>query len=190
MNIDVNISDTCIETERLLMRAWQVADLADLFAYASVQGVLEAAGRPHHKSIADSERLLQSYIDNKNCFALYHLADSKVIGSLELHGSWAADDLRFAKLSTIELGFIISPDYWGRSYAAEAANAAISHCFSVLGADIVTCCHFVENEQSRRVIEKCGFSFMQEDMYFSKHMNKEFLEKQYILFKYEFDTAR
>ena len=190
MNINVDIRNTEIHTERLLMRIWQMSDLEDLFAYASVPGVFETAGRPYHKSIAQSEKLLESFIAAKNCFALYHLADRKVIGSLELHSSWASGDPRFAHLSVTELGTIISRDYWGQGIAMEAAVAAINHAFTVLNADAVTCCHFVENHQSRRVIEKCGFSFMQEDIYHSPHMDKDFLEKQYILFKADFGTIQ
>ena len=190
MNIHIDITGTKISTKRLMMRAWQAADLTDLFAYASEPGVFETAGRPHHKSIEDSKKLLESYIENSICFALYHLEDQKVIGSLELHGSWASKDPRFAHLAVTELGIIVGREYWGLGIAAEAALGAISHCFTVLQADAMTACHFLDNHQSRRVIEKCGFSFMQEDVYYSRYTNREYLEKQYILLRSEFDTGR
>ena len=183
MNITIDISNTQLVTPRLLLRPWQAEDLADLHDYASVPGVFETAGRPHHKSLAHSQKLLDTYIQNKICFALYHLKDCRVIGSLELHGSWAAKDARFDHLLVTELGIIISRNYWGQAIALEAAKAAIHHCFGTLGVDAVTACHFLDNHQSRRLIEKCGFSYMQEDMYYSYHTDMEYQEKQYILFR-------
>ena len=38
-----------LETPRLLLRHWQAEDLEDLYTYASVEGVGEMAGWPHHK---------------------------------------------------------------------------------------------------------------------------------------------
>ena len=51
MDIPINIENTVIETERLILRPWQEADLDDFYAYASVPGVGEMAGWAHHQSI-------------------------------------------------------------------------------------------------------------------------------------------
>ena len=44
MNAPIDVSDIRIETRRLVLRPWQESDLADLNAYASVEGVGEMAG--------------------------------------------------------------------------------------------------------------------------------------------------
>ena len=186
MRAKIDISNTEIRTERLLMRPWVEADLTDLFSYASIPGVGEMAGGHYHKALGDSKKFLDKYIEDKICFALYHLDDQKVIGSLELHGSWAEDDPRFAHLAVTELGTIIAQPYWGQGLGVEVAHAALHYCFDTLGLDAIACCHFVDNHQSRRVIEKCGFSFMQIDTYYSRNMDKEFLERQYIMLKEDF----
>jgi len=167
----------------LLLRQWHTDDTAALFAFASQPYAEEMIGRPRHATIADSQRAIANYIAAKNCFAIQHIADDKVIGFLELHGSWASHDPRFAHLSVTELGTFIAEEYWGAGFAAEAAQAAIDWCFDVLELDAVAVCHFVSNSQSRRVVENLGFTFMQEDSFHSKSLNREFIERQYIILR-------
>ena len=51
MNAKFKISGKTIETERLVLRAFETADLEDLFEYAREEGVGEPAGWKHHESI-------------------------------------------------------------------------------------------------------------------------------------------
>lgn len=39
MNVYIDISNTILETERLILRPWSQEDLDDFFEYASVDGV-------------------------------------------------------------------------------------------------------------------------------------------------------
>ena len=50
MNVEIDISNVKLETERLILRAWEITDLDNFFEYASVNGVGEKAGWEHHKS--------------------------------------------------------------------------------------------------------------------------------------------
>lgn len=180
MNAKLDLTETQINSPRLLLRPWQDADAADLFEVASADVAEEMIGRPRHKTLADSQRAIEAYREKKNCFAIEHKADKKVIGYMELHGSWAGGDPRFAHLTVCELGTFISKTYWGGGIAAEAGFAAVDFCFNTLGLDAVTVCHFVTNSQSGRVIEKMGFEFMQESNFHSRSLNRDFMEKQYI----------
>ena len=65
----------------------------------------------------------------------------------------------------------------------EAVNAVIEYGFSVLELEAFSIEHFVENSQSRRVIEKCGFTFVREGRYHAKQLDKHFDELRYILIK-------
>lgn len=57
MNLEIDISNVVIKTERLILRPWKETDLDDFFEYASVDGVGEMAGWPHHKSKEESKLL-------------------------------------------------------------------------------------------------------------------------------------
>lgn len=50
----------------------------------------------------------------------------------------------------------------GRGLMPEAVKAAIAYCFYGAGCDYLTIAHFDFNTQSRRVIEKCGFTHLRD----------------------------
>jgi ribosomal-protein-alanine N-acetyltransferase len=146
-----------------------------------VPGVGEMAGWPHHGSIATSERILRSFIDEKEVFAVYHKADRKVIGSLGLHKSWANEDEAYKALKVKEIGYVLAKEYWGQGLIPEAVSAVLVYGFDTLGAEAFTCGHFLETDQSRRVIEKCGFKFVKRSEYYSQQLRRSFEDMKYIL---------
>jgi RimJ/RimL family protein N-acetyltransferase/ubiquinone/menaquinone biosynthesis C-methylase UbiE len=183
MDIRIDTSNIVIETERLLLRPFMESDLADFYAYASVPGVGEMAGWPHHESIDTSERILQSFISEGEVLAIYHKADSKVIGSLGLHYSWANEDEKYKHLKVKEIGYVLARDYWGQGIMPEAVSAVITYGFNTLGVEAFTCGHFSENSQSRRVIEKCGFRFVKQGEFYAKQLQRSFEDMKYILIR-------
>ena len=56
----------------------------------------------------------------------------------------------------IEVGYIISPLFWGRGYATEAAAALVQHAFEQLGLPAVYSMVNPANTPSVRVTEKLG----------------------------------
>ncbi len=159
MNAPINVTDIRLETERLLLRPWTEADLEDFYEYASVPGVGEMAGWRHHQDISESRAILQMFIDHKKTLALELKESGKVIGSLGIENVHPDPE---PEKQGRELGYVLSKAYWGRGLMPEAVRAVIDYCFEVLHYDFLTCGHFVQNIQSRRVIEKCGFHFWKE----------------------------
>ncbi|MDE7182427.1 MAG: GNAT family N-acetyltransferase [Clostridia bacterium] len=183
MDIQIDVSNVKIDTPRLLLRPWRKTDLNDLYEYASVDGVGEMAGWKHHKSIANTRDTLHAFMTDKNVFALQLKSNAKVVGSLGLHNSWANCDTKYANFKIKEIGYVLSKDYWGQGLMPEAVNAILNYCFNVLGLDALTVTHFIDNSQSKRVIEKNGFTFVTQSEFASKTLNKTFLENRYILFR-------
>jgi RimJ/RimL family protein N-acetyltransferase len=59
-------------------------------------------------------------------------------------------------MPTVEVGWRLDPDYWGRGFATEGGRAALDFGFHVLGLDeIVSICE-PENVASSRVMERLG----------------------------------
>lgn len=182
MDVHFDASTVRLETERLLLRPFVEEDLTDLFAYASVPGVGEMAGWPHHTSIETSSMILQSFIRKKEVLAIFHKVDGKVIGSLGLHASWANDEDMYQHLKIKEIGYVLSKDYWGQGLVPEAVQAVIAFGFGNLGLDALSCAHFQSNDQSRRVIEKCGFQFVKESQWHAAQLGRYVADQRYILF--------
>ena len=176
----IDTTNIVINTERLILRAFSMNDLHDFFEYASVPGVGEAAGWSHHKTIGDSEKVLQCFLREKEVLALFHKKRRKVIGSLGLHDSWVCGEDGYSDIKAKEIGFVLSKDYWGQGIMVEAVEAVISYGFKTSGLDAFTCSHFVQNHQSKRVVEKCGFIFVKNGIFYSGSLEKNLEDLRYI----------
>lgn len=183
MDITIDVTKTIITTDRLILRAWLETDVDDFYEYASVEGVGEMAGWRHHDSIDVSKKILQSFISEKNVFAIIYKENNKVIGSLGLHKSWANEDNFYADLNAKEMGYVLSKAYWGRGLMAEAALAVIRFCFDKYELDALTIGHSSTNNQSKRVIEKCGFKFVKQSEYYAKQLQTSYEDMKYILLR-------
>jgi ribosomal-protein-alanine N-acetyltransferase len=183
MDTHISVKDTQLRTERLLLRPFETTDLADFYAYASVEGVGEMAGWPHHTDIELSKKILQEFIDKEEVLAIVHADTHKVIGSLGIHRSWANEDPDLEDLNVKEIGYVLAKPYWGQGLMVEAVKALIQHGFEQWKLDAFTVGHFKHNNQSRRVIEKCEFSFYKEDTYQAKLLNQVFEDRKYICFR-------
>lgn len=180
MNAPVDVTNIRIETDRLILRSWRQEDLEDFYEYARVDGVGQMAGWQPHASMEKSQAILDGFIREKKTFALELKDSGKVIGSLGLEARGRNVGIPEELLGR-EIGYVLSKDCWGRGLMPEAVNAVIDYCFSVLGFDYLTCGHFVRNNQSRRVIEKCGFHFLTE-YDFETRMGTSERVKLYILY--------
>ncbi len=155
MNVPIDISNVVLHTERLLLRPWRLEDLNDFFEYASVDGVGQMAGWSPHKDKEESLSVLQRFIENKKTFAL--LYDGKAIGSLGIEKYKEEEFAELQEKRGRELGFVLSKAHWGCGLTAEAVNAVVRYLFEEQRLDFLLCGHFLDNEQSKRVQEKCGF---------------------------------
>ena len=187
MDVPIDVSNTVLTTQRLVLRPLTLSDLDDFYAYASVPGVGEAAGWKHHQSVEESETILRSLMETGHIFAIEHWEDGRLIGTLGLHTSWTNETDAYRRYQVKEIGYVLSKAYWGHGLMTEAVQAVIGYCFDTLHLDALTCCHFTENCRSRRVIEKCGFRFARMGTFRSETLEKTFDDMQYILFA---DAAR
>ena len=158
MNADFKISESVIETERMILRSFEESDLDDLYEYASVEGVGEMAGWPHHESREQSKEILDGFIIEDKVFAIVLKESGKVIGSLGVEKYALEHKLtEFDGYLGREIGFVLGKDYWGMGLMPEAVQAVTEYLFGVLDLDFLTCGYYDFNTQSRRVQEKCGF---------------------------------
>ncbi len=109
MNADFKINGKIIETDRLILRAFSQTDLDDFNEYASVEGVGEMAGWKHHESKDESNKILNSFIENDKVFAVILKESGKVIGSLGVE-EYSREDAftEFNSYYGRELGYALS----------------------------------------------------------------------------------
>lgn len=59
-----------LETERLILRPWEVRDANDLFQYASDPEVGPIAGWPVHTSVENSKEIIKSVLSAPEAYAV------------------------------------------------------------------------------------------------------------------------
>jgi ribosomal-protein-alanine N-acetyltransferase len=81
-----------------------------------------------------------------------------------------------------EIGYVLSKDYWGQGLMPEAVKAVIDWLFEEEKLDFIMVGHFDWNNQSRRVIEKCGFQYVKTVQYETRYNTVETC-RDYILYR-------
>ena len=155
-----------LETERMLLRPFADEDAPDLYAYARDPRVGPAAGWRPHADVEESLRIIHTVFSAPNVFAIVERESGHVVGSVGFVGRPRGEE----GLSD-ELGYALSPAYWGQGLMTEAAMRVLDYGFTSLGLQAIWCSHYAENLRSRRVIERCGFSHA-----FDQRLSDEFVE--------------
>ena len=158
MNAKIDLTGVVLETERLILREWNLNDVDDLFEYASNPDVGPRAGWAPHKDKEESKMRVEHFIEGRHTFAIVYKENNKVIGSVGLDEYGREEALsEFFNYQGREVGYVLSKDYWGRGIMPEAVQTVIDYLFNVLDYDFLLCGRYDFNLQSRRVQEKCGF---------------------------------
>ena len=180
MNANIDITGIILKTERLILRPWRQEDLDDFFEYASVDGVGQMAGWLPHESKETTQMVMDSFITHKKTFALE--CNGKVIGSLGIETYNEEKRPEFAALQGRSIGYVLSKDFWGKGLMPEAVKAVQQYPFEEVGLDFLLISHFIWNGQSRRVIQKCGFQYLQTSTHETRYGTQE-ATLEYILRK-------
>lgn len=143
-----------LETERLVLRSWKMEDLDDFYEYAKNLDVGPNAGWKPHACKEESEKILKSFIETADTWAIELKENHKVIGSIGLH-----KDIIRTGVNSKMLGYVLSKDYWGRGIMTEAVKEVERYAFKEEGLDIISVHHFRFNNRSKRVIEKSSFKY-------------------------------
>ena len=146
--------EVALTTPRLLLRAYKTGDLP-LYARLNAEPeVAEYLGGPISRAesddIADWAQALHS-AEGIGLLAVERRADHKFLGMCGLHHlDWYPDD--------IEIGWRLARQYWGHGYATEAANAWLTHAFTVLHLPRVISVTDRPNTRSIAVMQRLGMT--------------------------------
>jgi len=171
MNAEINISNVILETDRLILRTWELKDLDDFFEYASVEGVGEKAGWEHHKSKDKSLEILKMFIEEKKVFAIVLKENQKVIGSIGIEELSEELDKDLDNLLGRELGYVLNKDYWNKGIMKEAVSKVVDYCFNTLKLNFLMASYFNYNIASKRVLENLNFKFYKDIIIETRYNN-------------------
>ena len=148
-----------LQTERLILRPWQESDTEALYRYAQNHNIGPAAGWPPHTSIENSREIIKTILSAPNTYAIVTKETEEAIGSIGI--MTLRSEVYSANMANneCEIGFWIGEPFWGQGLIPEAVNELLRHIFEDLGQTAVWCGYFEGNTKSKRVQEKCGFTY-------------------------------
>lgn len=164
-----------INTERLLLRRFQLADVEDMFKnWASDSEVTKFLTWKPHKSIEDTKKIIELWVkdyDNKNYYNW--VIELKEIG--EVIGGISIVQLDEENYSC-EIGYCISRVYWSKGITSEALKAVIDYLFSEVGFNRIVAKHDTKNVASGKVMYKSGMKYEGTLRQANLRDNKEFYD--------------
>lgn len=146
-----------LESNRLILRSWKISDLDDLHEFMSNKKVATLAGFNVKNSKEDTLNILKQFIiDSSNSLWAIELKNlNKAIGWIELRKYSEGIDK-----NSKEIGFVLSQGYWGQGLIPEAIKQVLYYGFNEEKLNSIICSHFINNNQSKRAIEKCCFKYV------------------------------
>ena len=171
-----NGTDT-ITTDRLILRRFEYSDddsmLRNWIADEKIQSMYS---EPVYSTKEEVKELLDKYIGSYERpdyyrWAVIEKASGECIGQI-------AYFLVDSKNHFAEIEYCIGAEFQCRGYATEATKAVIAFGFDRINLHKVPICTKTINKPSRRVIEKCGFTYegTLRDYFF---MNGEYVGRHY-----------
>lgn len=168
-----------IKTGNLTLRPWTEEDAECLYHFAKNPKIGPIAGWPPHESVEDSLNIINTVFSKRETYAI--VKDDIPIGCVGLlfhpdTNHWWGED-------AVELGYWVAEEHWGNNYATEASKAVIKRAFDDLDVKEIYASCRVENKQSKRVLEKLDFKYL-DDLANVNYLGEEVSE---IAFKLEKD---
>lgn len=145
-----------LDTERLVIRAWEPTDRDAFRAMAQDPTVMQYinGGVPlTEDEIAQSlERQARTLAQHGFCMgAVVEKERDLVVGVAGMQPLGATGDL--------EIGWWLVPAVWGRGYATEAGAAAMKHVLQTLGRERVYAIIDPPNDRSKAVAARLGMTY-------------------------------
>lgn len=153
-----HIGTKIIETERLILRRFEYADdEAMLKNWVADEKIQSLYSEPVYSTKAEVKGLLDKYIgsyerEDYYRWAVIEKASGECIGQI-------AYFLVDSKNHFAEIEYCIGSAFQCKGYATEATKAVIDYGFNEINLHKVQICTKTINAPSKRVIEKCGFTY-------------------------------
>jgi RimJ/RimL family protein N-acetyltransferase len=151
-NADVPVP---ITAERLRLRPWRDEDQAPFAVLNADPRVMKYFPKLLDRDESDGLAARISGRLSERGFGLWAV---EVPGVVDFIGFVGLSDAGFPARFTpcIEIGWRLAFEHWGKGYATEAAVAALTHAFGLLGLMEVVSFTVPGNSRSRRVMERLG----------------------------------
>ncbi|WP_394747626.1 GNAT family N-acetyltransferase [Spongiimicrobium salis] len=146
-----------LETDRLLLREFEITDSYFILSLLNTPGWLEFIGDRGVKTVLDAKKYLETgplYSYREHGYGLWALQlkhNGKCIGMCGL--------LKRSRFKYADIGFAILPNFAGKGYGFEAASATMTYATQVLNIPRIIAITKPENKASIKLLQKLGLHF-------------------------------
>ncbi len=178
-----------IETERLILRKFEYTDDTAMLKYwVADEKIQSLYSEPVYSTKEEVKELLDKYIDSyeKPHYYRWAIIDKNCGECIGQIAYFLVDN----KNHFAEIEYCIGSEFQCRGYATEATKAIIAFGFDKINLHKVQICTKTINQPSKRVIEKCGFTYegTLRDYFF---MNGEYVGRHYFsILRSEYEECR
>ena len=145
-----------VETERLILRPFAESDAADAYEYLK-KPTVHCFACMKTETMEDARKaVLDRAKDGEYYFAIVLKENGKVIGEIDAMPETPAPDEKNAVLDTFSPCWMLHPDYHGKGYAFEAAQAFFDYLFYQKSARRIYAFTEDYNIPSQKLCKKLG----------------------------------
>ena len=151
-----------IETERLLLREFELSDTEGMFELESNPNVHRYVGNKPISHVDESRAYIE-FVQQQ--YATYGTGRWAVIlkETNEFIG-WSGIKFITTEINNhqdfYEIGYRFIEKHWGKGYATEAGKVFVDYAFNELKADALYAYADAGNENSRKILEKLGLKYI------------------------------
>lgn len=174
--------EPAIETNRLKLRRWRDSDLESFAELNADPRVMEYF--PNTLSTRESDALAERIVNHfaEHEFGLWAVEvknDADFVGFIGL--SIPSFEAHFTPC--VEIGWRLAANYWGHGYATEGARAALELAFQTMKLDEVVSMTSVQNQRSRRVMERIGMTHSRNDYFDHPNLPSDHALSRHVLYR-------
>ena len=151
-----------IETERLLLREFELSDVNGMFELDSNPNVHVFVGKKPVKHIEESHASIGYIQKQYKDFGIGRWA--VILKETNEFLGWSGIKFITNEMNNhkdfYEIGYRFIEKHWGKGYATEAGKAFVNYAFNEMKVDVLHASADEGNENSRKIIEKLGMKYV------------------------------
>lgn len=173
---------TILETERLIIRVFEEADVDSLSSINRDPLVMKYF--PSLEEIEETRDAISRVREHQNKYG-YSFYATELKSTQKLIGFVGIKNVTFDTHFTpaIEIGWRISSLHWNKGYATEAAISVVNLAFNTLGIKELVSFAVEANMASRRIMEKIGMTHNVKDDFNHPELDTESPLSRHVLYR-------
>lgn len=168
-----------VESDRLILRKIEVSDANSILFLRSNKAVNQYIDRPEDrktKTLSDAVKFIQGldvwFTEQLSItWGITLKNDSSIIGTICL---WNYSE----DMKTAEVGYDLNPEFQGKGIMSEALGLVINYGFNDLKLDKIEAFTDVNNQPSKKLLEKNGFHLIKERIDIENKANRIYVLKK------------